>query len=193
MKLLHVDSSIQGEASASRELTREIVRRWRVSHPRDSVMYRDLVAQPLAHLTGAALNGADQVEAARGASVLQEFLEADVVVIGVPLYNFSVPSQLKAWVDRISVAGKTFRYTEKGPQGLAGGKQVILAVTRGGVYGAHGVPEFAESYLKFLLGFLGVTDVCVVRAEGLSHPNGGRDAGLAAARATLTAAQPLAA
>jgi FMN-dependent NADH-azoreductase len=193
MKLLHVDSSIQGDASASRELTREIVRNWQASHPGADVVYRDLVAQPLTHLTGAALTGTDQIEAARGASVLQEFLDANVVVIGVPLYNFSIPSQLKAWVDRISVAGKTFRYTEKGPQGLAGGKQVILAVTRGGVYGAGGVPEFAESYLKFLLGFLGITDVCVARAEGLSHPNGGREAGLAAARASLAAPQALAA
>jgi FMN-dependent NADH-azoreductase len=193
MKLLHIDSSIQGDASASRELTREIVRSWQDSHPGATTVYRDLVTQPLAHLTAAALTGTDQVEAARSASILQEFLDADVVVIGVPLYNFSIPSQLKAWVDRISVAGKTFRYTERGPQGLSGGKQVILAVTRGGLYTAGGVPEFAESYLKFLLGFLGVTEVSVVRAEGLSHLNGGREAGLAAARAAIPAARALAA
>jgi FMN-dependent NADH-azoreductase len=101
------------------------------------------------------------------------------------MYNFSIPSQLKAWIDRISIAGKTFRYTEKGPQGLAHGKQVVLAVSRGGVYGADSRADFGESYLKYLLGFLGIDDVTVVRAEGLSHPANQREVVLRDALATL--------
>jgi FMN-dependent NADH-azoreductase len=193
MTLLHIDSSIQGEVSVTRQLSAEIVRRWLARHPATEVLYRDLSAQPLPHLSGTALVGTDELEAARNSAVLGEFLRADIVVIGVPLYNFSIPSQLKAWIDRISVAGKTFRYTEKGPEGLAGGKKVILAVARGGVYGSSGIPEFGESYLSFLFGFLGIRDLSFVRAEGLNHSAAAREAGLAAARAALAAQQPLAA
>src|SRR5215469_12049173 len=123
MKLLHIDSSILGEASASRALTQAIVARWKEAHPDAQVIRRDLAAQELPHLTHAALTGANEIEAARNAAVLQEFLAADVVVLGAPMYNFTLPSQLKAWIDRIAVAGKTFRYTERGPEGLAVGKQ----------------------------------------------------------------------
>jgi FMN-dependent NADH-azoreductase len=193
MTLLHIDSSIQGEVSVTRQLSAEIVRRWLARHPATEVLYRDLSAQPLPHLSGTALVGTDELEAARNSAVLGEFLRADIVVIGVPLYNFSIPSQLKAWIDRISVAGKTFRYTEKGPEGLAGGKKVILAIARGGVYGSSGIPEFGESYLSFLFGFLGIRDLSFVRAEGLNHSAAAREAGLAAARAALAAQQPLAA
>jgi FMN-dependent NADH-azoreductase len=193
MTLLHIDSSIQGEVSVTRQLSAEIVRRWLARHPATEVLYRDLSAQPLPHLSGTALVGTDELEAARNSAVLGEFLRADIVVIGVPLYNFSIPSQLKAWIDRISVAGKTFRYTEKGPEGLAGGKKVILAVARGGVYGSSGIPEFGESYLSFLFGFLGIRDLSFVRAEGLNHSAAAPEAGLAAARAALAAQQPLAA
>ena len=193
MTLLHIDSSIQGEVSVTRQLSAEIVRRWLARHPATEVLYRDLSAQPLPHLSGTALVGTDELEAARNSAVLGEFLRADIVVIGVPLYNFSIPSQLKAWIDRISVAGKTFRYTEKGPEGLAGGKKVVLAIARGGVYGSSGIPEFGESYLSFLFGFLGIRDLSFVRAEGLNHSAAAREAGLAAARAALAAQQPLAA
>ena len=185
MKLLHIDSSIQGEASASRALTREIVARWRVAYPEIEVIYRDLAAQELPHLSQAALARADELQAARDAAVLNEFLSADVLVIGAPLYNFALPSQLKAWIDRIAVAGRTFRYTESGPQGLAGGKRVVVAVSRGGVYGAGGRPEFGESYLKFLFAFLGIEDVAFVRAEGLPYSAQHREAALNAARAAI--------
>jgi FMN-dependent NADH-azoreductase len=192
MKLLHIDSSIQGEGSASRALTREIVARWRGARPDAKVTYRDLAAEELPHLSQAALSGANELETARNAAVLEEFLGADVVVIGAPLYNFALPSQLKAWIDRISVAGKTFRYTDKGPEGLAGGKQVIVAVSRGGVYPPGSPAEFGESYLKFLFGFLGVTDVTFVRAEGLALP-GRREAALRTARDAIPAPAALAA
>ena len=181
MKLLHIDSSIQGEASASRAVTREIVARWKTAQPDVQVTYRDLAAQALPHFSHSALTGADELEAARNSAALEEFLSADVVVIGAPLYNFSIPSQLKAWIDRISVRGKTFRYTEKGPEGLAGGKDVIVAVSRGGVYASNAPGEFGESYLKHLFGFLGIKDVTFVRAEGLALSPQHREAGIRAA------------
>jgi FMN-dependent NADH-azoreductase len=193
MKVLHIDSSIQGSASATRELTREIVAQLKAARPDARVTYRDLVEQELPHFSQAALSRSDELEASRNTSVLEEFLGADVLVIGVPLYNFSIPSQLKAWFDRILIAGRTFRYTEHGPEGLAGGKQVILAVARGGVYESGSPAEFGESYLRFILGFLGIRDVRVVRAEGLAFSVQHREAALTAARAAIPAPAALAA
>ena len=193
MKLLHIDSSIQGEASASRELTREIVARWRAERPDTEVTYVDLVAQELPHLSQKSLVRADELEAARNAEALEQFLAAEAIVIGAPVYNFTIPSQLKAWIDRITVAGKTFRYTEKGPQGLAGGKQVIVAVSRGGMRAADASGEFGEPYLKFLFAFLGIDDVRFVRAEGLAISPQHRAAGLSAARAAIAGSRALAA
>ncbi|HVP34599.1 MAG TPA: NAD(P)H-dependent oxidoreductase [Steroidobacteraceae bacterium] len=191
MKVLHIDSSILGEGSASRALTREIVGRLREQHPDAEVRYLDLAAEALPHLSGKSLARSDETEAARNAAALEEFLAADVLVIGAPIYNFSIPSQLKAWIDRITVAGKTFRYTASGPEGLAGGKQVIVAMARGGVSGAPPQGEFGESYLKFLFAFLGIQDVRFVRAEGLALSPEHRAASLAAARAAIAAAAPV--
>src|SRR5215469_6040501 len=193
MKVLHIDSSIQGSGSATRELTREIVARLMAARPDAQVTYRDLAAQELPHFSHVALTRADELEAARNEAVLEEFLSADVLVIGAPLYNFSLPTQLKAWIDRIVIAGRTFRYTERGPEGLAGGKQVIVAVARGGVYEAGSSAEFGESYLKFVLGFLGIRDVSFVRAEGLAFSAGHREAALSAARAAILVPAALAA
>ena len=193
MKLLHIDSSVLGEASASRALTREIVGRWQAARPDTHVIYRDLAAQEMPHLSQKSLSQSDELEAARNAATLAEFQAADVVVIGAPMYNFGVPSQLKAWIDRISVAGKTFRYTEKGPQGLAGGKKVIVAVSRGSVYAPGATGEFVESYLEHLFGFLGIEDVTFVRAEGLGISPQHREAGMQAARAAIATPAPLAA
>ncbi len=193
MKLLHIDSSIQGELSASRRLTSEIVSRYKAARPDLQVTYRDLAAQELPHLSSGALNQADELEAARGAATLEEFLAAGVIVIGAPMYNFSIPSQLKAWIDRIAIKGRTFRYTEKGPQGLAGGKDVIVAVSRGGVYGPNAPGEFGESYLRFLFGFLGIANVTFVRAEGLGISPQHREAGINAALAAITTPALLAA
>jgi len=193
MKLLHIDSSIQGEASASRELTREIVARWRAERPDTEVTYVDLVAQELPHLSQKSLVRADELEAARNAEALEQFLAAEAIVIGAPVYNFTIPSQLKAWIDRITVAGKTFRYTEKGPQGLAGGKQVIVAVSRGGMRAADASGEFGEPYLKFLFAFLGIDDVRFVRAEGLAISPQHRAASLSAARDAIAGSRALAA
>lgn len=190
MKVLHIDSSILSEGSATRALTREIVANLKLAHPQAEVSYLDLAAEALPHFT---LAGSDAAEAARNEAALGQFLAADVLVIGAPIYNFSIPSQLKAWIDRISVAGRTFRYTAKGPEGLAGGKEVVVALARGGMSRADGAGEFGESYLKFLFGFLGITDVRFVRAEGLAISPQHREASLKAARAAIAPPQPLAA
>lgn len=181
MKLLHIDSGILGEHSVSRRLTAAIVADLKARTPGLEVTYRDLTAQPVAHLTGAHLAAASEsagavdpqvaADLADGAAALEAFLAADIVVVGAPMYNFSIPSQLKAWIDRLAIAGKTFRYTETGPVGLAGGKTVIVASSRGGFYG-NGTPAEAmdhqESYLKTIFGFFGITDIRFVRAEGVA-------------------------
>ena len=189
MKLLQIDSSLLGQNSASRELTAAIVARWQDAVPGLQLTYRDVDARPLAHLDGAALAKTDPVAAAEADQAMAEFLAADVVVIGAPMYNFSVPSTLKAWIDRVAVAGKTFRYTEKGPQGLAGGKKVIVASTRGGIHsGAES--DFVEPYLRFLFGFLGVTDIEFITAEGLAYSPEHRAQAMTAALVAIP--QPLA-
>lgn len=162
MKLLHLDSGIQGDASVSRILSAAIVRQLRRERPDLEYGYRDLVADPLPHLT------LDAFATPEAQSVLSEFLAADLVVIGVSMYNFSVPSQLKAWIDRIAVAGQTFRYTANGPEGLAGDKRVIVALARGGIYseGPAVALEHAETYLRGVLGFMGITAPQFIIAEG---------------------------
>ena len=198
MKLLHIDSSILGEGSVSRSLTAEIVATQRALHPGIEVVYRDLATFPVGHLTGshlAALQGvapADptvQRDVAASQAMLDEFLAADIVVVGAPMYNFTIPTQLKAWIDRIAVAGKTFRYTADGPEGLAGGKKVIVASSRGGFYGP-GTPaaslEHQESYLRAVFGFLGITDVTLVHAEGVALGPEAREKAIEAAKGALT-------
>jgi FMN-dependent NADH-azoreductase len=164
MNLLHLDASILGANSASRQLSAALVDSLKKANPGLTYVYRDLAAEPLGHLTSTDLPGQADNPA------LAEFLAADTVVIGAPMYNFTLPSQLKAWIDRIVVAGKTFRYSAAGvPEGLAGNKRVIIAISRGGLYGA-GAPaaamEHAESYLRVIFGFIGVTPEFVI-AEGL--------------------------
>ena len=185
MNLLQVDSSILGQASASRELTRAIVARLKAQEPGLRLTYRDLAADPLSHYSAESLSGQDPAAAARDAAALEEFLAADVIVIGAPLYNFSLPSQLKAWIDRISIKGRTFRYGPQGPEGLAGGRRVIVALSRGGVYEPGAGTEFGESYLRFLFGFLGITDLTFVRAEGLNISPEQRAASLTGAHTAI--------
>ena len=193
MKLLHLDSSILGQHSASRELGAAIVARWQRDVRGLEVTYRDLAANPLPHLSGGALAQANADEAATAAAVMDEFLSADVIVIGAPMYNFGIPSQLKAWIDRIAVAGKTFRYTAEGPQGLAGGKQVIVAATYGGKHPVESGRNFVEPYLRQVFAFLGITDVEFVSAEGLSISPEQRVTSISAAHARIDVALPLAA
>jgi FMN-dependent NADH-azoreductase len=198
MKLLHIDSSILGQGSVSRTLSAEVVAAQRASRTDIEVTYRDLATDPIGHLTGthlAALQGAAPADAAirrdiaAGQAALDEFLAADVLVVGAPMYNFGVPSQLKAWIDRIAVAGKTFRYTEKGPEGLAGDKKVIVASARGGFYGPGTLAaplEHQESYLRAVFGFFGITDVTFVHAEGVALGAEARERAINAARGEVT-------
>jgi len=188
MKLLHIDSSILGDQSASRAVTREIVARWQEAVPGIEVKHLDLVAQEVPHLTGQHL-AQMQVPQSRDAQLLADFLAADVVVIGAPMYNFSISTQLKSWIDRIVVSGKTFRYGPNGPEGLVHGKRVIIAISRGGVYPEHAPVEHAESYLKIIFGFIGVTDVSFVRAEGLALSPEHRRKALEGARAAIPVPQ----
>ena len=195
MKVLHVDASILGESSVSRQLSSAIVERLRQAHPDIAVTYYDLGAQPIGHLTGAHLaaaggasaeNASLQQDVARGQQALEDFLGADIVVVGAPMYNFSVSSQLKAWIDRLAVAGKTFRYSKEGVQGLAGGKKVIVASSRGGFYGPDRPTAFLdhqETYLRGIFGFFGISDVTFIRAEGLNVSADQRKASVAAATA----------
>jgi FMN-dependent NADH-azoreductase len=159
--ILHIDSSITGENSASRAISARIVDQLKTAQRGEEVVYRDLAAAPLDHLT---------LDAFADGSVLDEFLAADTIVIGAPMYNFTLPSQLKAWIDRILVAGRTFRYTADGPEGLAGGRRVIIALARGGIYDA-GSPaaslEHLESYLRGIFNFIGI-DPEFVAADGLN-------------------------
>ena len=178
-KLLHIDSSVLGPHSVSRRVSSAIVERLRRATPDLDIIYRDLTVTPLAHLSGvhlAAAQGASikdpavQQELANGQTVLAEFLSADIVVLGAPMYNFTIPSQLKAWIDRIVVAGKTFKYGTQGPEGLAGDKRVVVAISRGGFYGA-GAPtealEHLETYLRGVFGFIGVTRLEFISADGI--------------------------
>ncbi|MFT3965111.1 MAG: NAD(P)H-dependent oxidoreductase [Sphingobium sp.] len=170
MKLLHIDSSITGDHSVSRQLTASIVARLTAADPSIAVTRRDLAADPLNHLDLAALPGDGNDAAVRSAAILDEFLASDIVVIGAPMYNFTVPTQLKAWLDRILIAGRTFAYTPEGPKGLAGPKRVVIAISRGGFYGP-GSPsasvEHLETYLRDVFGFIGLAPEFVV-AEGIA-------------------------
>src|SRR4029453_15824599 len=171
MTILRIDSSINGENSASRHLTDSIVEQLKPSNWGEQVVTRDLVADPLPHLT---------LEAFADSTVLDEFLAADVVVIGAPMYNFTAPSQRKARIDPLAIAGKTFHYTANGPEGLVKDKRVIVALARGNFYG-EGAPaaplEHLETYLKGVVNFIGV-EAEFVRAEGLGLSPEHRDASL---------------
>ncbi len=182
MTLLHIDSSPLGTASVTRQLTANFVKAWTAARPQTTVVYRDLATAPPEHLSGELmqvvkyrnlenLNPHQQGELALTDALVDEFLAADVLVIGAPMYNFAIPTQLKVWIDRICQAGRTFRYTEKGPVGLAGGRKVIVASARGGRYA--GTPmetalDHQEAYLKAVMGFVGITDIAFVRAEGVA-------------------------
>lgn len=199
MQLLHIDSAITGDQSVSRQLTARTVADWVAAHPGTHVQQLDLAANAPSHLSADALGFRTGQEAATEAqrrenavseALVSQFLAADVVVIGAPLYNFTVPSQLKAWIDRVAQGGRTFKYTEKGPVGLAGGKTVIVVLTRGGVYStsdAGRAMEHQESYLQTVLGFFGITDVRFVRAEGVAMGDAAKTQALATAESEIRA------
>ena len=198
MQLLHIDSSIAGAASVSRQLTAQVVDAWKASHPNTQVSYLDLVASAPNHFTMDAmaprtgqtdgLSEAQKRENAVSEQLVTQFLAADVVVIGAPFYNFSIPTQLKAWIDRLAQPGRTFRYTANGPEGLAKGKTVIVVSSRGGVYStsdAGQAMDHQESSLQTVLGFFGITDVRFVRAEGVAMGEAAKASALSTAQAHI--------
>jgi FMN-dependent NADH-azoreductase len=199
MQLLHIDSSVLGSHSASRALSAEIVAKQIALHPGINVVRRDLAADAALHLSsahlaawqGAAVENDDLgADLAKGGAYLEELSVADIIVIGAPMYNFSIPSQLKAWIDRVVVAGKTFRYGANGAEGLLKNKKVFIASSRGNVYAA-GSPaaafEHHESYLTGVLSFIGLNDVTVIRAEGLAFGPEAKEAAMLKARANIAA------
>jgi FMN-dependent NADH-azoreductase len=202
MKLLHIDSSPLAGNSVSRQLTQSIVGQWVAAHPQTKVEHLDLAQQAPSHLNidslgfrlGLNADGLSDVQRKENEvseKLVSQFLAADVIVVGAPMYNFSVPSQLKAWIDRVAQAGRTFKYTEKGPVGLAGGKTVIVASTRGGLYStipARAALDHQESYLRTVFGFFGVTDVRIVRAEGVAMGDEAKQQALASADRDIKAA-----
>ncbi|QXZ81629.1 FMN-dependent NADH-azoreductase (plasmid) [Rhizobium sp. L51/94] len=197
--ILHIDSSILGGYSVSRTLTAEIVAKQEALHPDARVIRRDLVVDAAMHLSDAHLavfqggeigNPALGQDLATGGAYIDDLFAADIIVIGAPMYNFTIPTQLKGWIDRVCVAGRTFQYGANGPEGLVKGKKVFLASARGGVYSA-GSPaaglDHQETYLRGVLGFIGLTDVTIIRAEGLALGEDAKAAAISAAKAQIEA------
>lgn len=181
MNILHIDSSILGDNSVSRALSASTAASLKAAYPDATITYYDLAADPIGHLSGALYAAQAKAEADRtpaekadvdaSAKAMADFKAADILVVAAPMYNFGIPTQLKAWIDRIAVAGETFRYTANGPEGLAGGKTVYVISARGGLYGAdtpNAMADHQETYLTSVFGFLGITDVRFVRAEGVA-------------------------
>ncbi|MBQ4765760.1 FMN-dependent NADH-azoreductase [Pectobacterium versatile] len=181
MNILHIDSSILESGSVSRQISADVVEQLVKQHPHAVVTYRDVVKNEIRHLTGPIAAGFRQITSSSAdeatlrehqlsEALVAEFLANDVIVIGAPMYNFSVSSQLKSWLDRLAQAGKTFKYTEKGPVGLSGGRTVIVVSSRGGFYTTPPFldMDFQERYLQGFFRFLGITDIHFVRAEGAS-------------------------
>lgn len=197
MKLLHLDSSVLGDSSVSRQLSREVVEAWKASEPRVQVTYRDLTLDVPPQLTsdtvGAIRSGTSPTDHRAAAEfeemndLLAEFLASDAIVIGAPMYNFSIPTCLKAWIDALAQAGKTFAYTPQGPRGLAGGKRVVIASSRGNVYSTPQMlpRDFQERYLVAVMNFFGIDQVEIVRAEGVNRGAEMRDAAIEQARSTI--------
>jgi FMN-dependent NADH-azoreductase len=183
MQILQIISSARGAASYSTRLSQGIIDKLLAAQPGSTVVVRNVATQPFPHLEEAHLNAyfapaenrsPEQQEAVRHSDeAIAQVMAADVLVIGVPFYNFSIPSSLKSWLDHLTRAGITFRYTAAGPEGLIMGKKVYLAVASGGVYseGPMQAYDFATPYLRTVLKFLGMSDVTVARAEGVKLPN----------------------
>ena len=182
MKILHLISSPRGEASFSIKLGNALIEKLQGANPDSSVKVHNLAKTPFPHLEEAHLNSfftpaesrtPDMLEAVKHSDdAIAELQDADTIVIGVPMYNFSIHSTLKAWIDHIARAGFTFRYTENGPEGLVKNKKVYLAIATGGIYseGAMKAYDFTEPYLRSVLGFLGMTDITAYRVEGVNMP-----------------------
>lgn len=197
MNILYVASSSRGSASYSNRIAANVLGELRTRNPDATVTVRDLGREPLPHIDddfvaatrGPVASQTDEQRAllARSDTLVDELLAADVIVIAAPMINFTIPSNLKVWIDYVARAGRTFSYSEKGPQGLVTGKQVILVAARGGIYAGNNALDFQVPYLKSVLGFLGMTDVEVIEVEGTAFGPEAAEKAVAAATAKLHA------
>ncbi|MCU1733653.1 MULTISPECIES: FMN-dependent NADH-azoreductase [unclassified Pseudomonas] len=195
-RVLIIESSARQQDSVSRQLTRDFVSQWQAANPSDTITLRDLAVNPVPHLDANLLGGWMKPEAQRSADELQalarsneltdEVLAADVLVLAAPMYNFAIPSTLKAWLDHVLRAGITFKYTETGPQGLLTGKRAYVLTARGGIH-AGASSDHQEPYLRQVLAFIGIHDVTFVHAEGLNMGGDFHEKGLNQAKAQLAA------
>jgi FMN-dependent NADH-azoreductase len=193
-RILVIESSARQQGSVSRQLTGQFLLQWRQAHPDDVVQVRDLAVEQVPHLDADLLGGwmkpaeqqsaAEQQAAQLSDQLTEELQSADVLVLAAPMYNFSIPSTLKAWLDHVLRAGKTFKYTETGPQGLLTGKRAYVLTARGGIY-AGGSLDHQEPYLRQALGFIGIHEVEFVHAEGINLGADSMEKGLNKAREQL--------
>ena len=193
-RVLVIESSARQQGSVSRELTRQFIGNWQAAHPADQIQIRDLAVEPVPHLDATLLGGwmtpseqqndAEKAALARSNQLTDELLAADVLVLAAPMYNFAIPSTLKAWLDHVLRAGVTFKYTETGPQGLLTGKRAFVLTARGGIYTGSGL-DHQEPYLRQALAFIGIHDVQFIHAEGLNLGAEFSEKGLAQAKAKL--------
>ena len=192
--LLQLNASLYSGAGQSTLLGNEFVARWRQRHPGGTVVVRDLARDPVPHLTAGRFQAfltkreertpEQQAVVAYSDTLIAELERADTIVMGLPMYNFDVPSTLKAYFDHIARAGATFRYTEKGPVGLLTGKKVYVFATRGGIYA--GTPSDTQTaYVRQFLRLLGIVDVEFVYAEGLAISDASKQAALSKARQVI--------
>ncbi|MGQ7956989.1 FMN-dependent NADH-azoreductase [Pseudomonas sp. SP16.1] len=195
-RVLVIESSARQQGSVSRELTLQFIANWQAAHPADQIQVRDLAAEPVPHLDATLLGGwmtpaeqqseAEQAALARSNQLTDELLAADVLVLAAPMYNFAIPSTLKAWLDHVLRAGVTFKYSETGPQGLLSGKRAFVLTARGGIYAGSGL-DHQEPYLRQALAFIGIHEVQFIHAEGLNLGGEFSAKGLAQAKAKLAA------
>ena len=193
--VLIIESSARQQDSFSRQLTRQFIVQWQAAHPADQVTVRDLALNPVPHLDANLLGGWMKPEAQRNADeqaslqrsneLTDELLAADVLVLAAPMYNFAIPSTLKAWLDHVLRAGVTFKYTETGPQGLLVGKKAYVLTARGGLY-AGSTSDHQEPYLRQVMAFIGIHDVTFIHAEGMNLGGDFQEKGLNQAKARLS-------
>ncbi|WP_019410553.1 FMN-dependent NADH-azoreductase [Pseudomonas psychrophila] len=193
--VLIVESSARLEGSFSRQLTQQFISQWKAAHPADPVAVRDLALNPVPHMDANLLGGwmkpeaqrstAEQASLQRSDELTDELLNADVLVLAAPMYNFAIPSTLKAWLDHVLRAGVTFKYTDTGPQGLLYGKKAYVLTARGGIY-AGSTTDHQEPYLRQVLAFIGIHDVTFIHAEGMNLGSDFQEKGLSQAQTKLS-------
>ena len=195
--VLVIESSARQQGSVSRQLTAQFIANWSSANPADQIKVRDLAVDQVPHLDANLLGGwmtpaeqqsdAEQAALALSNLLTDELLAADVLVLAAPMYNFAIPSTLKAWLDHVLRAGVTFKYTETGPQGLLSGKRAFVLTARGGIY-AGSIQDHQEPYLRQALAFVGIHDVSFIHAEGLNLGSEFMEKGLNQAKAQLAQA-----